>query len=243
MEREADAVVVAIDGSNAALQAADWAIPEAVYRFAALRLVFATPEQGPAMRDRARCALATAYGRVTSRAPRLDVETAYAMGGSVEAFIEESAHASMLCIGTTGHHGTPLDANTTAIVQRAHCPVALIRERAEDAADDEVVAVVLDDASDNDAVVHQAMAEGRLRKATVRMIDRRTDSWVRRYPDVPVQMVAAGCGPPAGRGVTRSLSQLAVVGRADTGHIGEITAPNCHPIVGYPDCSVLFVRT
>jgi hypothetical protein len=118
--------------------------------------------------------------------------------------------------------------------------VAIIRERGDDLTG--VIAVVLDDAPDNDEVVHQAMREGRLRNATVRQIDRRANSWVRRFPDVRVQTVAAGCTPAGSDASDSALAQLAVVGRADAERIGELVSPNCHPIVGYPDCSVLLVR-
>ena len=57
-----------------------------------------------------------------------------------------------------------------------------------------MIAVVLNDEPDDDEVVYLAMEEARRRRATVRQIDRRLDSSVRRYPDVPVQMIAAGSG-------------------------------------------------
>jgi hypothetical protein len=39
-----------------------------------------------------------------------------------------------------------------------------------------------------------------------------------------------------------SAIDLAVVGSADAAEIAGLATPNCHPIVGYPDCSVLVVR-
>ncbi|OBF29569.1 hypothetical protein A5724_25055 [Mycobacterium sp. ACS1612] len=103
---------------------------------------------------------------------------------------------------------------------------------------------MLDDRPDNDARVHLAMQEGRLRKATVRQVDRRVDSWIRRYPDVPVEVVAAGTGRQYRQSDGDGADvQLAVVGAADAGAAATLTMPNCHPILGYPDCSVLLVRT
>jgi TusA-related sulfurtransferase len=125
---------------------------------------------------------------------------------------------------------------------RAHCPVAIIRTNPDGtAAQPGVIAVVLNDEPDNDEVVHQAMEEGRRRHATVRQIDRRLNSWVRRYPDVPVQVVAAGTGLRTSESRSSAI-ELAVVGRADADQIAELAAPNSHPILGYPSCSVLIVR-
>jgi hypothetical protein len=100
---------------------------------------------------------------------------------------------------------------------------------------------VLNDEPDNDEVVHHAMEEGRLRKATVRQIDRRLSGWARRYPDVHVELVAAGAGVRVTENHSSAID-LAVVGQADANEIAGLGALNCHPIPGYPDCSVLLVR-
>jgi hypothetical protein len=93
-----------------------------------------------------------------------------------------------------------------------------------------VIPVVLNHEADNDEVVHQAMGEGRRRNATVRQIDRRLNSWVRRYPDVPVQVVAAGTGTKSSENHSSAI-ELAVVGRADAAQIAGLATPYCHPIV------------
>jgi hypothetical protein len=85
------------------------------------------------------------------------------------------------------------------------------------------------------------MEEGRLRKATVRQIDRRLSGWARRYPDVHVELVAAGAGVKLTENHSNAID-LAVVGQADANEIAGLRALNCHPIPGYPDCSVLLVR-
>jgi hypothetical protein len=79
------------------------------------------------------------------------------------------------------------------------------------------------------------------RHASVRQIDRRLNSWIRRYPDVHVQTVAAGTGMKPSEKQSSAID-LAVVGSADAEEIAGLATPNCHPIVGYPDCSVLVVR-
>jgi len=89
-----------------------------------------------------------------------------------------------------------------------------------------VTAVVLNDEPDNDEVVHYAMEEGRRRNATVRQIDRRLNSWIRRYPDVPVQFVAAGTGVRSSENHSSAI-ELAALGRADANQISGLATPNC----------------
>jgi len=135
-----------------------------------------------------------------------------------------------------------LGSTEAALAMGAHCPVAIIRTSPDGTtAEPGVIAVVLNDEPDNDEVVHFAMEEGRRRNAIVRQVDRRLNSWIRRYPDVPVQVVAAGTGPRAYENHSRAI-ELAVVGVAEADQIGDVVTPNCHPTLGYPDCSVLLVR-
>ena len=159
--------------------------------------------------------------------------------------IDESQDTALVCVGTSRRGWASdglLGPTATALVADAQCPVAIIRTNPDGSPTElGVIAVVLNDEPDNDEVVHHAMEEGRRRHATVRQIDRRLNSWVRRYPDVQVQTVAAGTGVKTGdkRG---GAIELAVVGSADAAEIAGLATPNCHPIVGYPDCSVLVVR-
>lgn len=235
-------VVVGVDGSQSALNAALWAAAEAIDRGTRLRLVYVADDvdDRPTTCGHARRVLDAACAAVTGYSPNVRIQTVCIPGRKQRALVDESKTASMICIGAHGRCGSPLGPTATALGKRAQCPVAIIRGRRDDVT--RVIAVVLDDAPDNDEVVHQAMREGRLRNATVRQIDRRANSWVRRFPDVRVQTVAAGCTAAAGRPTESAPVQLAVVGHADAERIGELVSPNCHPIVGYPDCSVLLVR-
>ncbi|MDT5070041.1 MAG: hypothetical protein QOK02_6196 [Mycobacterium sp.] len=237
-ETECLPVVVGVDGSHASLNAAQWAVAEASSRWTALRLVYA--DEGPDDNGRARRAIDSAQSLVTICAPKLEVQTATVQGGAAHVLIEESVNASMVCIGADDRHGTTVGPVAAAVSRHAQCPVAIIRDHDDGAG---VISVVLDDSPDNDAVVHQAMVEARLRHAVVRQVDRRTNSWIRRFPDVRVETVAADYGPPGGHTPQSSApARLAVVGRVDAESLGAAVAPNCHPIVGYPDCSVLVVR-
>ena len=243
---QANVIVVGVDGSHAALNAVRWAAAEAADRDVPLRIVHAVSSgEEPSRSD---TVLLDAEAAATEALESVRPVLAKAPGEPGDVLAGESDEATMVCIGSRPRQcsaGPLFGPTASALAERARCPVAIIRSRGDGTSDtDGVVSVVLSDEADNDEVVHLAMHEGRLRGATVRQIDQRTDSWVRRYPDVPVETVAAGAGrqyrdcirPGAGVG-------LAVVGRSDADRITSLRVPNCHPILGYPDCSVLLVRS
>jgi nucleotide-binding universal stress UspA family protein len=248
-------VVVAIDGSQASINAARWAVAEAIRRDVPLRLVHAVPGASSHTASAANgcdpcyadIALLSAEDALTDAGNAVRLESVRIVGEPADVLIGESCHAVMICIGAPSPEragGKLFGTIATALAQHAHCPVAIIRTAFDGSPrDGGVVSVVLNDEPDNDAVVHLAMHEGRLRNATVRQVDRRRNSWIRRYPDVHVETVAAGTGRQY-RDSARDAAgvQLAVVGRADADQITTLGLPNCHPILGYPDCSVLLVR-
>ncbi|MGB8390025.1 universal stress protein [Mycobacterium sp.] len=254
-ELDAKSVVVGVNGSAAAVNAAKWAVDEALARQLPLRLVYVITRReaqsgftSPAEWEieRGEMALSQAESAVQGEGKPVEIETAILSGDPAQVLVDKSqGAAAMVCVGTArrGWASDGLLGPTAAgLVAHAHCPVAIIRTNPDGSPTElGVIAVVLTDEPDNDEVVHQAMEEGRRRHATVRQIDRRLHSWVRRYPDVHVQTVAAGTGAkPDER--HRSAIELAVVGSADADEMAGLVTPNCHPIVGYPDCSVLVVR-
>lgn len=247
-------VVVGIDGSQAAVNAAKWAVDEAISRQLPLRLVHvvgrkdarsASGELSDWELEAGETALYQAEVAVRGAGKPVEVETVLLSGDPEQILIDESSDAALVCVGTDRRGwatGKLLGTTEAALATRAYCPVAIIRTNPDGTpARPGVIAVVLNDEADNDEVVHQAMEEGRRRHATVRQIDRRLNSWVRRYPDVPVQVVAAGTGMGSSENHTSAI-ELAVVGRADADQIAQLATPNCHPILGYPKCSVLIVR-
>jgi nucleotide-binding universal stress UspA family protein len=257
-ELDAKSVLVGVNGSRAAVSAARWAVDEAIARQLPLRLVYVMPrpeaqsrsQRGPMPPseheiERGEMALCQAESAVVSESKPVEIETAILSGDPAQVLVEESLCAAMVCVGTArrGWASDGLLGPTAAgLVARAHCPVAVIRTNPDGSPTElGVIAVVLNDEPDNDEVVHQAMEEGRRRRAVVRQIDRRLNSWVRRYPDVHVQTVAAGTGMKFGESHSGAI-ELAVVGSADAEEMAGLVTPNCHPIVGYPDCSVLVIR-
>jgi nucleotide-binding universal stress UspA family protein len=250
---DSKSVVVGVNGSQAAVNAAKWAIDEAIGRQMPLRLVYVisrteariTSARTEWELERGEMALSEAECAVQSEGKPVELETVILAGDPGQELVNEAQDSALLCVGTS-RRGWDADGllgpTAAALVKHAHCPVAIIRTSPDGSPTElGVIAVVLNDDPDNDEVVRQAMEEGRRRHATVRQIDRRLGSWVRRYPDVPVQIVAAGTGA-RGSEHHSSAIELAVVGEADADELPGLVTPNCHPILGYPDCSVLLVR-
>ena len=244
-------VVVGVDGSRSALNAVTWAVAEAVDRDVPLRIVHALgaePEPRPGENDAVSHVLARAEDAAHQADDSVSTEVVTSLGRPGDVLVCESRRASLICVGS---HPRPCDESAlfsptvARLAQRAACPVAIIRSRRDGTPQtDGVITVVLSDEPANDDVVRVAMHEGRLRGATVRQIDQRTDSWVRRYPDVHVEIVTDTAGLRSHPDTTESDPRigLAVVGPADTEALGSLTIPNSHPIHGFPDCSVLVVR-
>lgn len=236
-------IVVGIDGSAAALNAALWAATEAKNGLTTMRLVSAVPESittGDRTHDvrRACRALEQASGAVSDLVPSLIVRTAIRHGPAEHVLLTESRGAAMLCVGADDRR-PGVGRLATILADKADCTVAIVRDAA--VASDGVVAVVVDDAPGNDEIVHRAMREGRMRRAVVRQIDCRQDSWLRRFPDVHVEMVAPGATRAADH-ERPAVPQLAVVGTADAARLADSARVEGHPIYGYPDCTILVVR-
>jgi nucleotide-binding universal stress UspA family protein len=254
MTQQGRAVVVGIDGSRAALDAATWAVTEAVSLGVPLRLVHVsaakhasrpTIDAGACEVGHAESVISRAEMTVHDMGRPVQVETAIVRGRPDCVLIDESRRAAMVCVGTEGKGPCarmPLGSTAAALAKHAHCPVAIVRSGGAPQTDTGWIAAVQNDEQDNDAVVHRAMEEGRLRRAPVLLIDMRPDSWIRRYPDVHVQTVAAQ------RGRTRPIEnhgdsiQLAVVGSADAEHVARLVWPDYHPVLGDANRSVLLVR-
>ena len=247
-------VVVGIDGSQTALHAATWAVAEAVSRGVPLRLVHVSPatharrppaEDRPWDVARAETALCRAETAINDTGKPVHVETAIRRGRPDCVLIDESREASLVCVGSEGKGPCaqmPLGSTAAALARHAHCPVAIVRSGGTPQTDSGWIAAVQNDDPDNDAVVHRAMEEGRLRKAPVLLVDTRLDSWVRRYPDVDVQTVAARRGGTRCDDNRSDSIQLAVVGSADAEHVARLAWPDYHPVLGDANRSVLLVR-
>src|SRR5277367_322999 len=132
-------VVVGVDGSDAAIGAAEWAAKEAVHQAVPLRLVYVIQiPDGPMSSDRADAAEHD-YAESSLRAARLAVEetglpvkidTAVLYGDVDCALTAESSSATLICAGSVGigRVASMVLGSTAAILaEEAHCPVTIVR--------------------------------------------------------------------------------------------------------------------
>ena len=238
-----DAVVVGVDGSPQARAAVSWAVAEARDRDLPLRLVAVVDDHTRIhSQEQAQDALRLACAAIEDQPVSLPFDGVVRCGSAPSVLLEESRSAAVVCVGGAFRQGAPLGITATTLAEHAHCPVAVIRSTdAFTVRDGGVVAVVLDDEPDNDAVVEQAMKRA---------------GFDTQRCGRSIAGSIAGCAAfrtftstswPRNRAGTRDshdreLPQLAVLGRRDAASVAGVVTPICHPMVGYPDCSVLFVR-
>jgi len=260
-------IVVGIDGSMASMDAADWAIDEAIHRAAPLRLVqvvhadqasSACGEDDHLAMQYAETALHTADAAIQAGGRPVKVDTAIRRGDVGVNLIDESCRAAMICIGSVGigHAASRLlGSSAVALAKHAHCPVAIIRSDGEPSHGKQIVAVV-DRYPDSDDVIHHALDEARLRGVPLlalgvrrwrvgavsgQELDRQIGTWLPRYPDVAVHKCITASAIEYL--VTRNEPiQLLVTGRADANKLTRLVGPHGYALAAHPNCSVLLVR-
>ena len=135
-------IVVGIDGSDAAINAAKWAVTEAISRDIPLRLVYAVPEtpaDAPAGDDSldieyGETALRTGCAALHATGEPVKIETDLVHGSPKSVLVDESRHGAMICIGSVGIGQIArkvLGSIADSVAQNAHCPVAVIRSSHE----------------------------------------------------------------------------------------------------------------
>ena len=263
-------VVVGIDGSDAAIGAAEWAVKEAIHQDVPLRLVhviqvadgpMSSADDSSAEEDYAESSLRAACLVVEATGLPVKTDKAVLYGDIDSALIAESSSATLICVGSVGisRVATVVLGSTAAILaEEAHCPVAIIRRDGESPPPEAgFIAVVVDDKPGNDEVLQWAMEEARARRAPVLALRVRNwghfeigdgqfyrclDNWSRRYPDVQVEVASTRLS------ATRYLEgcigavQLVVIGAEDAKRVPQLVGPEGLPIFAHADCSVLVVR-
>jgi nucleotide-binding universal stress UspA family protein len=190
-------IVVGIDGSESALDAARWAAAEAARRNRRLRIVHAyrwpLPEYGPvpfdtSMADAVRAgadkvvreAVAAVSGIVLDPPP----ETEVVRGAPVSVLLEESSRAELLVLGSRGLGGfAELLAGSVAVELAAHgrCPVVVVR--GETSPGDGPVVVGVDGSPASEAAIELAFAEAAYRDSDLHAILAWTDTVYPMGPD------------------------------------------------------------
>lgn len=189
---ESESVVVGIDGSRAAVDAAMWAVDEAVSRDIPLRLVYAVDPDArtggdpqDAARDLATAEIAVrfAFTAVESTDKPVKIEVEILQARPVTALRNASRRAAMLCVGSVGlmhsSHGQ-IGATAAALATSAHCPVAVVRGHDPYASSRRWVVAEVDDSPESDGILQRAVDEARLRNAPLRVVT----SWHSRFSDV-----------------------------------------------------------
>jgi len=187
-------VVVAVDGSEESLRAAEWAALEARRHSAPLRIVSA-PASVPqthaysaspaeiacALRGIAARALDAAIARSEEVAPGLPLTTGLLSGPPALAVAESGADAALLVVGARGAGGFAamvLGSVSRYVASRAPCPVVVVRE--ESMALHREIAVGIRDPQDAGAALAFAFEEASLRDAA--LVAAHTWHW---YPSEP----------------------------------------------------------
>jgi nucleotide-binding universal stress UspA family protein len=211
----APTIVVGVDGSKSATNAACWAVDEAASRDLPLRLVYVIEPShllGPGAEvsrvAAARSALYVARRAVETTGKPVKIETEVIQGKPLAKLLEESRSAAMICVGAIGrkHAHDGVGSTAAALAVSALCPVAVIRRPVGQSATPGTGRVVVH--ADNGVALHYAFEEARLRQAPLRAISvspaagpddadekrlaqaqlgRRIDRWTRLYPDVQVE--------------------------------------------------------
>lgn len=264
------AVIVGVDGSDAGIGAALWAVDEATSRSLPLRLVYVIAANHPCAADydaevaRAKAALGAARAAVEAAGGPVRVQTAMLSGPAGPTLVAQSEGAALICVGSVGINGYAraiVGSTAAELAERARCPVAIIRPR-DGAPDPDVdwIVVAINAEPHQDGVVEQAMREARLRGAPVLALgDRRRPTekarsaldhaitvWRERYPDVRVYPVDDGAD--VAHFVRHQDEQilLAVVGESEAGHIAQIVGRpeghHSHHPLRRGESSVLVVR-
>jgi nucleotide-binding universal stress UspA family protein len=263
-------VVVGIDGSYAAVGAAEWAAKEAVHQDIPLRLVHVIAStEGPvpatdgylAEESYAESSLCTACLAVEAIGLPVKIETAVLRGDVDAVLLVESKSARLICVGSVGIGRVArrmLGSTATTLAELAQSAVAIIRRTGDGPLPATgFIAVVIESTPGNALVVQWAMEEARVRRAPVLALEmagraqwridneefyRRLDRWLRRYPDVQVEVATTRLTLPRYLEGLIGGVQLVVIGGEDADQVTQLVGPHGIPILTHADCSVLVAR-
>ena len=182
-------VVVGIDGSRTAVDAALWAVDEAISRDVPLRLVYAIEPAGSdphdAARELARAEVAVQYAvtAVESTDKPVKIEVEILQDRPSRVLVEASRWAALVCVGSMGlKHSAQgrVGSTAAALASSACCPVAVVRSHDPVRAEHQSVVAEVDESAVTDGVLRRALDEAQLRNAPLRVLM----AWQSRYTDI-----------------------------------------------------------
>ncbi|MDG4669321.1 universal stress protein [Mycobacterium sp. 236(2023)] len=257
-------VVVGIDGSPAAVDAALWAIDAATDRGIPLRLVYVidTAEQDAVdPQDQARklatadTAIRYALSAVESTERPVAIEVEILQGRPVQTLREAARSAAMLCIGARGFRHTArgtMGSTAAALSASAHCPVAVVRTHRPHRRHDRAVVIEVTDNVAGSAVLHHGLDEARRRHAPVRVLtptrthsdinaqwERRLAEWRHCYPDLDISSVGNHGDTMDYLANHGESVQLVVTGRDRPGGVTSLVGAPGNAALRDTDCSIL----
>lgn len=186
-------VVVGIDGSRSAGQAAQWAIDEVVDRDVPLQLVYAIDATEGDHDDAtgevaaAEHAINDVISAIESTRKPVKIEADIVHSSPAAALLTASRSAAMICVGATGvKHATQgrIGSTAAALAASAHCPVAVVpTSTAATPRGAGVVLAAVDESPASSAVLELGVQEARLRGAPLRVVTMRRRQPRRGYDD------------------------------------------------------------
>lgn len=261
-------VVVGIDGSQAAVRAALWAVDEVGGTDTPLRLLYIRqlgphPSQAKARlaMDTAEEAVYDAYNAVNALGKPVKAEMEIVEGSPVLALVEASRSTPLLCIGDTGSgQSSPagFGSTATALVHSAHCSVAVIRGGHDGKpADSQSIVAHVDGSADDQLVLEFAFREANRRNAPLvvmtacqsgsddrirAMLDRHVAPCRPHYPDVDVRCATAH-GPLVNYLAEHSRSiQLVIVGGTQPHEVQQLVSPAADRALQHSNFALVVVR-
>ncbi len=257
-------VVVAIDGSPAAVDAALWAVEEALDRDIPLRFVYVIEPVPPAVTDAqegarrlatAEVAVRYAVTAVESTESPVKIEVEILQGPVVHTLLEASRSAAMLCVGARGiKHATQgrIGSTAAALSSAARCPVAIVRAHRPHDLRDRAVVIEIDDNAAGSAVLQRGLAAARRRHAPARVLtpthmygdaqtpwERRLAEWRRSYPDLDITTVSLREDILDYLADHADRIQLVVTSRERPGGIAPLVNAPGNTALRDTDCSIL----
>lgn len=243
--RQFSSVLVGIDGSDAAIGAAIWAVEEAVSRSVPLVLISVMRSIHPSAEEYQRelhhadASVRAARGAVEATGRPVKVDTDIATGQPAAVLIARSRDAELVCVGSVGigrYERSILGSTATDLVEQAHCPVAVIRPAHSGGPSDiHWIVAAANGTADDEAVIEGAMREARLRRLPVLLLarqprhgtggdelDRTVALWRKRFDDVHIYPVAFHGDVAHFVREHDEPIELVVVGAADAGELAGI---------------------